>query len=218
MTNAEKALEMIAPDTVVGLGTGRAAVAFVRALGAKVQAGLKIRGIPTSESTAQLARELGIPLVSLEEVEEIDVDFDGADEVDPKLNLVKGLGGALLREKIIAAASKRLVILVGAEKLSPALGTRGVLPVEVVPFGLPLCRRRLAKLGYPAMPRQKGGQLYVTDNGNYILDCKITATPDPSRVERDICAIPGVVDTGLFLGMADVVLIQDGDRVDIRRR
>ncbi len=218
MTNADKALEMISANTVIGLGTGRAAEAFVRALGAKVKAGLKIRGVPTSKKTAQLATELAIPLCSLDDVEELDITVDGADEVDPQLNLIKGLGGALLREKIIAAASKRLIILVGAEKLASALGTRGVLPVEVVPFGMPLVLRRLMQLGYPATARQKDGALFVTDNGNYILDCKITALTDPARTERDICAIPGVVDTGLFLGMADVVLAQDGDKVDIRTR
>src|SRR5579859_3718853 len=122
MTNADKALEMISANTVIGLGTGRAAEAFVRALGAKVKAGLKIRGVPTSKKTAQLATELAIPLCSLDDVEELDITVDGADEVDPQLNLIKGLGGALLREKIIAAASKRLIILVGAEKLASALG------------------------------------------------------------------------------------------------
>src|SRR5262249_44879221 len=140
---ALRALELIPPNSVVGLGTGHAATAFLRALGQRVQAGLRVRGIPTSQASADLARELGIPLITLDDVDAIDVDGAGADGVDPACNLIKGLGGALVREKIVAAAAKRVVILVGAEKLVPALGAHGVLPVEVVPFGLPLVRRRL---------------------------------------------------------------------------
>jgi ribose 5-phosphate isomerase A len=164
-----------------------------------------------------LARQLGIPLPALDEVGAIDVTVDGADEVDPDLNLIKGLGGALVREKIIAAASRRLVILVGAEKLVSGLGQHGVLPVEVVPFGLAFCRRRLAELGYPPTLRMAGGKLVVSDNGNYILDCKVPILPNAAAVDAALRAIPGIVGTGLFLGMADTVLIERADTVEVRR-
>lgn len=218
MTNLEKALEMIPDNAVVGLGSGRTASGFVRALGEKVRNGLRVRGVATSEATAALARDAGIPLTTLEEQETIDIAVDGADEVDPRLNLIKGLGGALLREKIVAAAARQFVILVSDEKLSPLLGSNGVLPVEVVPFGLPFCRRTLEAMGYPTEPRLKDGQLFVTDNGNHILDCKVTPMPDPTWTERALCDVPGVVATGLFLSMAHTVLIQHGDSVEIRER
>lgn len=217
-TIAERALELIFDGAVVGLGSGRAATAFVRALGARVKAGLRVRGVATSEATARLATELGIPLASFTDVDSIDVDVDGADEVDEELNLIKGYGGALVREKIVAAASKRVVILVGREKLVPALGARGRLPVEVVPFGLRFCARRLRELGCPPTPRTEGGRLSMSDNGNYILDCAVAGIPDPEDLERRILSIPGVVGTGLFLGMADRVLIDDGASVEVRRR
>jgi ribose 5-phosphate isomerase A len=215
---AAAALEMIIEDSVVGLGTGRAATAFVQALGQQVRRGFRIRGVPTSLATARTATSLGIPLVGLDEIEAIDVTVDGADEVDPNMNLIKGLGGALVREKIVASASRRLIILVGAEKLVPVLGSRGVLPVEVVPFGLALCRMRLAELGFASTARQAGGALAVTDNGNNILDCNVPALTHPPALERTLRDIPGVVGTGLFLDMADTVLILDGNRTLIRRR
>lgn len=213
---AEKALEYIPDGGVVGLGTGHAASAFIHALGERVRAGLNVRGVPTSEASADLARQLGIPVVSLEEVSRIDVDVDGADEVDPACNLIKGYGGALVREKVVAAASDRLVIVVGDEKLVPVLGARGKLPVEVVPFAAALCRRRLSPLGCIAEPRQHDGKPFLTDNGNIILDCHIPPLSDPRELELAIRAIPGVVGTGLFLGMASAVLIQSGTTVEVR--
>jgi ribose 5-phosphate isomerase A len=222
MTIAEVALTMIQDGMVIGLGTGRAAVAFIEALGPRVQAGLKIRGVPTSQSSAELAKKLGIPLTTLEDVASLDIDFDGSDEVDPQLQLIKGLGGALVREKIVAAASKRFVVLVGAEKLVPKLGANphkpSVLPVEVVPYGLPLVRRKLEALGQPPVLRNKDAKPFVSDNGNFILDCQLRPIADPISLEQQIKAIPGVVDTGLFLNMADVVLVQDGDKVQVRER
>jgi ribose 5-phosphate isomerase A len=179
---------------------------------------LHVRGVPTSDATADLAAQLGIPLAPLEEVGEIDATFDGADEVDPRLDLIKGYGGAMVREKIVAASSRRLVILVGAEKLVPVLGSRGVLPIEVVPFGLPLCRRRLIGLGCQPRVRLVNGRPYVTDNGNQILDCGVSPIRDPAALEQAIVSIPGVVGTGLFIGMADTVLVQDGEAVVERRR
>jgi ribose 5-phosphate isomerase A len=216
MTIAERALELVPNDSRIGLGSGRAAQAFVKALGERVRNGrLRVHGVPTSEETARLARQEGIPLLTLADAGILDLTVDGADEVDPKLDLIKGYGRALVREKIVAASSRRLVILVGQEKLVPKLGTRGRLPVEVTPFALPLCERRLCELSCrAAVPFRQGTSLFVTDNGNHILDCQIDPIPDAMRLEMDIRAIPGVVGTGLFLGMADTVLV--GDRNDFR--
>lgn len=215
---ATKALDYIASGMVVGLGTGRAATAFIHALGERVRQGLAIRGIPTSDASAQLAKQLGIPLVSFDEVETIDVDVDGADEVDPQLNLIKGYGGALVREKIVAAAAKKLVILVGDEKLVPSLGSRGKLPVEVIPFGLTATIRHLKELGLAPQPRISGDKPYVTDNGNAILDCGTGPIAQPADLEARILSVPGVVGTGLFIGMADVVFVQRGEQAEVRER
>ena len=211
MTIVERALELVEDGTTIGLGSGRSAQAFVRALGERVRAGsLRVRGVATSEETASLARQVGVPLVSLQDAGELAVTIDGADEVDPNLDLIKGYGRALVREKIVAASTRQLIILVGSEKLVPRLGSRGRLPVEVVPFGLSLCERRLREFGGVPVPFQKDGQLFFSDNGNNIIDWTITPINDPTQFESNILAIPGVVDTGLFLGLADVVLIGDG--------
>jgi ribose 5-phosphate isomerase A len=214
---ARRALGFVKDDTAVGLGAGRAATAFVRALAARVRDGLRVRGVPASEATAELARELGIQLVGPEA--EIDVTVDGADEVDPDLNLIKGYGGALVRERIVAAASRRQIILVERDKLVPRLGSRGRLPVEVVPFALGLCRRRLGALGLRPALRVSGERAFATDNGHVILDCAVGPLADPPGLEHAIRAIPGVVDTGLFLGTADTVLVADGASVsELARR
>jgi ribose 5-phosphate isomerase A len=218
MTNGEKALEYVEDGAVIGLGTGRAATEFINALGARVRQGLEVRGVPTSIASANLAEKLGIPLTTLDEVESLDVAVDGADEVDPNLDLLKGFGGALVREKIVAASARRFVVVVGSDKLFPTLGKRGSLPVEVVPFGLALCARRLTGLGYPPKLRSAGDRPYVTDNGNHILDCAVREITDPRRLDSEILSIPGVVGTGLFVQMADVVLVQDGDAVKTLER
>ena len=213
MTIIERAVELVADDSRIGLGSGHTAHAFVKALGQRIRAeGLRVHGVPTSEETATLSRKEGIPLVTLAEAGTLDLTIDGADEVDPQLDLIKGYGRDLVREKIVAASSRRLIIVVGDEKLVPQLGTRGKLPVEVVPFALPLCERRLRDLGCEPVPYFRGGSLFITDNGNHILDCQIDPIPDASRLEMDIRAIPGVVGTGLFLAVADTVLV--GDRND----
>src|SRR5262245_28809132 len=215
MMIAERALELVPNDSRIGLGSGRAAQAFVKALGERVRkGGLRVHGVPTSEETASLARQEGIPLLTLAEAGTLDLTVDGADEVDPNLDLIKGYGRALVREKVVAASSRRLVILVGDEKLVPRLGSRGKLPVEVTPFALPLCERRLGELCCRPVPYRKGASLFVTDNGNHILDCQIDPIPDAPRLEMDLRAIPGVVGTGLFLGMAETVLV--GDREHFR--
>jgi ribose 5-phosphate isomerase A len=215
MTIIERALELVTDGSLIGLGSGRAAQAFVKALGERVRSGrLRVRGVPTSEETKKLAQQERIPLVSLAQSGILDATVDGADEVDPNLDLIKGYGRALVREKIVAASSRRLIILVGDEKLVPRLGSRGKLPVEVTPFALPLCERRLHELRCQPVPYVHEGSLFVTDNGNHILDCRIDPIGDATRLEKDIRAIPGVVGTGLFLGMADAVLV--GDRRDFR--
>jgi ribose 5-phosphate isomerase A len=212
MTIVERALELVPNGSRIGLGSGRAAQAFVKALGERLRKGsFRVHGVPTSEETAQLAKQESIPLLTLGEAGLLELTVDGADEVDPHLDLIKGYGRALVREKIVAASSRRLVILVGDEKLVPQLGTRGKLPVEVVPFALPLCERRLGELGCRPIPYRQGNELFVTDNGNYILDCQIKPIPEAHRLELDIRAIPGVVGTGLFLEMAETVLVGDRD-------
>lgn len=213
-TISDRAAELVKSGMTVGLGSGRAATAFIQSLGGKVQAGLTVRGVPTSEASAQLAAQLGIPLTTLDEVDQLDLTIDGADEVDPRGNLIKGYGGALVREKIVAAASRMLVILVGDEKMVPVIGSRGKLPVEVLKFGSAATARHLESLGLRPQVRQAGGQPFVTDNGNYILDCGTDAIERPAELEAKIVAIPGVVGTGLFLGMADLVLVQRGPQVE----
>lgn len=215
MTIVERALELVPDGARIGLGSGHAAQHFVTALGEGIRNGrLQVQGVPTSEETARLAQAEGIPLCTLAESGILDLTVDGADEVDPVLDLIKGYGRALVREKIVAASSRRLVILVGEEKLVPKLGARGKLPVEVVPFALPLCARRLGELGCRPIPYCDQGRLFITDNGNHILDCQVQPIDDAPRLESEFRAIPGVVGTGLFLGMADTVLV--GDRTDLR--
>jgi ribose 5-phosphate isomerase A len=222
MTIYERALEMVPDGSVIGLGSGRAAWAFVGLLGDYISAGkLRVRGVPTSEETARVATDHGVPLVSLHEAGELAVTVDGADEVDPELNLIKGYGRALLREKIVADSSRKLVILVGEEKLVPRLGARGRLPVEVVPFGVPLCSRKLTELGLRPVLWEVSGHPGISDNGNHILDCGTNPIADAAGLEASIRSIPGVVGTGLFLKMADTVLIGSGNEfhmVDERRR
>src|SRR5262249_43753052 len=215
---ARRALELIEPGQTIGLGSGRASMAFLLALGERVRQGLRIQGVATSEAIAAQARQEGIQLLDLAGSRSLDQAFDGADEVDPELNLIKGLGAALLREKVVASAARRLVILVGQEKLVPRLGSHGCLPVEVVPFALNFCRERLGDMGLAPNVRMAAAERLVTDNGNYILDCKIAALDDPAALDRSLHEIPGVVGTGLFLAMADVVLIQTDSGVMERTR
>ena len=217
---AASALELIADGTRIGLGTGHATAAFVARLAERVRSGLRLVGVPTSEATAAQARSLGIPLGTLDDGEELALTVDGADEVAPNLDLVKGFGGALVRERIVAAASRRQVILVGHEKLVDRLATRGRIPIEVVPFACRLVLRRVRALGLDPVVRLADGRRFISDNGNLTIDCSL-ATPlvdaRAARVlEADLRAIPGVVDTGLFLGTAERVLVGHPDgRVDV---
>ena len=200
------ALRFVKAGHVVGLGTGRAASAFIRALGASQ---IKVRGVPTSHASEELARSVGIPIVTLGAAGKIDTDFDGADEVDPRLNLIKGYGGALVREKIVASSSRRFVVLVGYEKMVKKLGARGSIPVEVVRFGVPVVVANIEALGLKPRVRVNGGKEFITDNGNLILDCAVKMIANPGRLDRELLAIPGVVGTGLFVGMANVVLVAE---------
>lgn len=222
---AAKALELIADGARVGLGSGRAASLFIAKLGARVREGLRVSGVPTSQVAAHRAREAGIPLIELQDGVLLDITVDGADEVAPNLDLVKGWGGGLVRERIVAAASACQVILVGEEKLVQALGERGRVPVEVIPLARWLATRELRALGLVPNLRMDGSgvQPFVTENGNLILDC---APPEPMRdgrearaLEQALLAIVGVVDTGLFLGTADRALIghPDGHTDTLRR-
>jgi ribose 5-phosphate isomerase A len=212
------ALEWVEDGMKLGLGTGRAASAFVRALGARVVDGLKITGVPTSDATGELAKSLGIPLAKLEDLGHLDITFDGADEVDPERNVIKGYGAAMVREKIVAASSSELVILIGPEKLVTELGERGRLPIEILPFGETLVRSELEKLGLDAERRfDDHSNTIITDNGNWILDAKLETPLDAFALESAILAIPGVLGTGFFLGLADAIIIGDGEQVEVRR-
>lgn len=203
------AVRYVKPGQTIGLGTGHAAIAFIRALG---ESGIKVRGVPTSSGSAELARQYGIEIVTLADVKQLDADFDGADEVDSRFNLLKGFGGALVREKIVAASSKKFFVLVGPEKLFQYLGARKRLPVEVIPFGVPFVTRALAKLGMKAAPRQNAdGSEFISDNGNPILDCVVREIRNPAKLERELLGIPGVLGTGIFVGMATIVLVASED-------
>jgi len=203
----------------LGLGTGRAAEAFIRRLGAAVKAHeLEVVGVPTSERSDALARELGIPVTSLADVAKLDLAFDGADEVDPTGQLIKGLGGAMLRERVVASEAARFVVLVTPEKLVPRLGARSVLPVEVVPFAEASATRRLAKVAAAVTRRRaKDGGVYLTDNGNVVLDLSAPegGFADPRALDRDVRAVPGVVDTGFFFDMARLVVVGEADGVRV---
>jgi ribose 5-phosphate isomerase A len=207
------AAALVDNDMVVGLGTGSTAFFAIAALGERVAAGLRLRAIPTSQASAAQAEALGIPLIGFEACPQIDVTIDGADEIDPSLDLIKGLGGALLREKAVAAATRRQVIIADPSKEVQRLGTRAPLPVEVVPFAAPFVERRLAALGcVPALRLAQDQTPYLTDNGNHILDCRFSdGIDDAAALERDIAAIPGAVESGLFIGMVHTVIIGEAD-------
>jgi len=205
---AQMALAMVTDGMRLGLGTGRAAEAFIRALGAKVGSGLAVRCVTTSSRSEELARSLGIPLATVDELPELDLAFDGADEFTADLELTKGLGGALLRERVVAASAARFVVLVTPEKRVDRLGTRAPIPVEVVPFAAGPVERGLRRLGAePVLRRSPDGAVYRTDNGNVILDARVEPLVDPVATHAAMRALPGAVDTGLFLGMASLVLI-----------
>lgn len=218
---ARRAVEYVVGGMVVGLGTGSTADFAIRALGERARSeGLDIRCVPTSVASARLGEEVGLSVCSLEDNPAVDLTIDGADEFDPGLDLIKGLGGALLREKIVAGASAREVIIVDASKRVERLGTRSPLPVEVVPFAWTLSRMRLMELAPRAeLRRDREGRRFTTDNGNFILDCHFPeGIADPAAAERRIDEIPGVVENGLFIGLADTVIVGDDGRCQVLER
>jgi ribose 5-phosphate isomerase A len=206
--------KLVRDGEVVGLGTGSTAYFAVVALGERVKAGLKMVGIPTSIKTGELAREVGIQLTTLDEHPEIDITIDGADEVGPKLNLIKGGGGALTREKVIATASKRMVVVADSSKVVAVLG-KFPLPVEVIAFARTVVEKRIASLGGSPKVRTKAdGSFYVTDNGNQILDCNFGEIKDPAALARILSDTPGIVEHGLFIGIAKMALVGKGGTVE----
>lgn len=208
------AAQLVRAGDVVGLGTGSTAYFAVVALGERVKAGLKIIGIPTSIQTGDLARSVGIRLTTLDEYQELDITIDGADEVDPKLNLIKGGGGALLREKVVATASKKMVVVADSGKVVPALG-KFPLPVEIIAFARTVIEKKLVSLGASPKLRMKAdGSPFVTDNGNQILDCSFGKITDPAGLARILSEMPGVVEHGLFIGVAKLALVGRGDKVE----
>ncbi len=215
------AAEFAEDGMVLGLGSGTTILFTLERLGERIRKeGLSLRGIPTSKATEEAARKAGIPLVGLEEVERVDLCIDGADEVDPALNLIKGGGGALLREKIVMASSAHSVIVVDGRKLVGRLGEKFLLPLEVLPFGWNFTARAVKALGGEAMLRKnEEGGFFRTDNGNFILDCRFPGIPDPASLEGSLNRIPGVLENGLFVGLAGLVLVgmEDGS-VEERRR
>lgn len=210
---AHKSLEFIKDGMVVGLGSGSTATHFIQLLGDRVKQGLKIRGIASSKTSEDLAASLTIPIVDFSICPQIDVTIDGADEVAPGLALIKGGGGALLREKIVASASKQFIIVADASKVVPQLGAFP-LPVEVIPMAAPLVARKLQDLGInPTVRRTNTGSDYITDEGNLIIDCKCGTIEDPHKLAASIRQIIGVVEHGLFLNMANLALIASDTEV-----
>jgi ribose 5-phosphate isomerase A len=214
---AESAVALVEDGMILGLGTGSTAKLAVEALGKRVQSGLRVVGVPTSEFTGRQAQSLGIPVSTLDEHPALDLTIDGADEVElGSLNLIKGRGGALLREKIVASASKRLVIMVDESKLVARLGSHFALPVELIPFGWHVAARKLEALGAKVALRSgSDGKPYVTDGGHYIVDCAFGPIASPAKLESELNNTVGVVEHGLFLGMAAQVIVagQDGVKV-----
>ena len=212
---AEKAVEYLDSGMVVGLGTGSTVKYALHKIGEMLSSGsLDIVGIPTSKQTESLARKLDIPLTDLEDHPVIDVTIDGADEVDPNFVLIKGMGGALLREKIVAKNTRKEIIIVDHTKMVKMLGTRSPLPVEVLPFGWTATYKFLLGHGCMVEPRKKDSALLVSDNGNYFMDCKFEKIDDPASLEMEINNFPGVVENGLFVGLTNVVIVASRNGIE----
>jgi ribose 5-phosphate isomerase A len=215
---AEAAMQFLPERGVVGLGSGTTALHAIQLIGARVRAGAELVGVATSRGSARAAAAEAIPLLAEDGPWEVEVTFDGADEVTPDLSLIKGAGGALLREKIVNTATRRNVILVDSSKRVARLGEKRLLPVEVAQFGWRQTQRLLERLAGPSERRMSGRKPLVTDNGNYILDVRTGPIPDPAALEREIEALPGVVVSGLFVGRTDILVIASEQGVEIVRR
>ena len=213
---AEASAELVETGMIVGLGTGTTASAMVRRLGARVEReSLRFVGVATSAATATLARSLGIALRELDEVDVLDLNLDGADEIDGRFRMTKGHGGALLREKIVASAARRHVAIITADKRVERLGTKMPIPVEVSPFGLRHVERRLRDLGAATTLRTDApGVPFVTDGGNQIIDCQFERIDDPEALEHQLKQIVGVFETGLFVNLCDVIIVGHADRIE----
>ena len=221
---AARALEEVRDGMKLGLGTGSTAKHFVELLGAKVRGGMKVIGVPTSEATRADAARCGIALTTLDDIDRLDLTVDGADEIDPHLNLIKGGGGALLREKIVAAASDRMIVIADDTKWVDALG-RFPLPVEVIPFGLAATRRTMAEAfakcgvsGQMVIRMGKDGHVFVTDGGHWIVDAHIGRIEDAPHLASLLRAIPGVVEHGLFVGLASTAVLAGGQGIRVIER
>jgi ribose 5-phosphate isomerase A len=216
---AARAVEEVEDDMVIGLGSGSTAAFAIEALAARIANGLRVVGIPTSEKTAAMARRLGVPLTSFAEHRRVDVTIDGADQVARgTLDLIKGLGGALLREKIVASASDRMIVVIDGTKLVDRLGGNTPLPVEIVAFGWQTVLDRLTAIGCAPRLRLAGDEPFTTDGGNYIADCAIAAIPDPAALEARLSAVVGVVESGLFIGLASEIVVGRPTGVEIFER
>jgi ribose 5-phosphate isomerase A len=215
---AEAAVALVRDGMVVGLGTGSTAAYALRGLGRRIAQGLHIRAVPSSKWAENLAREVGIPLLTFADVNRLDVTIDGTDEFDPGLSLIKGGGGALFREKVVAAASDKLWIIADGSKRVPVLG-KFPLPIEVNPFGWQVAARRIGEFGAQVrLRRTSAEQPFVSDNGGYILDCAFGAIPDPMGLEAKLRRVVGVMETGLFVGLAETVFLADGEQVRILKK
>lgn len=213
---AVKAVEFVRDGMVVGLGTGSTAKYMVIALGEKVRAGMRLRGIPTSQETATLARQAGIPLIDADNRWEIDVAIDGADQVDPAFNLIKGGGGALLKEKIVAASSKQFIVLIDHTKQVPVLGGPFPLPIEVIPFGWGSTAREIEALTKSLVVlRERNGAPFRTEAGNLIVDVHMARIDQPGALEIALNQIPGIVETGLFVGRTNVLIVGSAQGVQV---
>jgi ribose 5-phosphate isomerase A len=216
---AERAAELVQEGMVLGLGTGRTAALFVAAIGRRVQLGLQVVGVATSRATELQARQLGVPLSTLDEQSRLDLTVDGADEIDlTSFNLIKGAGGALLREKLIAAASASEVIVADETKVVSRLGERSPVPVEVVPFGWRRTAATLERLGCPVSRRELGGEPFVTDEGHYILDCRFGPIADPPALAARLKALVGVVEHGLFIDLVQTAIVGTAHGVQVYQR
>lgn len=208
------AAKLVRDGDIVGLGTGSTAYFTVLALGERVKAGLKMVGIPTSVHTADLAQTVGIPLATLDEHPDIDITIDGADELDRKLNLIKGGGGALTREKVIATASKKMVVVADSGKVVPTLG-KFPLPLEIIAFARTVIEKKIVSLGAtPKLRMKPDGSPFITDNGNQILDCSFGRIEDPAALARELSDTPGIVEHGLFIGIAKLALVGRGASIE----
>ncbi|PAD83139.1 ribose 5-phosphate isomerase A [Niallia circulans] len=211
-------IQFVKDGMTVGLGTGSTAYYVIKKMGEMIKKGAELKGVATSKATEKLASECGIQLIDINEVEQLDIAIDGADEIDDNFFAIKGGGGALLREKIIASAAKTFIVVADGSKKVQSLG-KFPLPIEVVPFGYKHTEKAIRKFGCKTAIRQKDGKLFVTDNGNYIIDCSFPTIQNPTQLHQDLNNIVGVVENGLFINMVDVLIsINEQDQISVEHK